>query len=240
LDKYLRYVADANELDALINGLGNEDEHKQKQLASANARKEKTQRQLEELRRKVAKPAEEDGAPLSSRNHTPTTIGRAAANIIKSPIRLARLMYRSVRSNLAADYSLPERMAALQSKIEKDARKMSELQLWIDTPWEAEIFARFQASDMPELLLRKREREAFMLQFRQTNGLPRDDSFNQQMAFVDQASRTMLSPEVQKLARRADQKIAAVMLHKQQTGASAAEAKSAVEAFALGVRHPLD
>ncbi len=40
-----------------------------------------------------------------------------------------------------------------------------------------------------------------------------------------------LSPEVQKLARDSGQKIAAIRLHREQTGLSLAEAKAEVEAF---------
>ncbi len=40
-----------------------------------------------------------------------------------------------------------------------------------------------------------------------------------------------LSPEVQRLARDPSQKIAAIKLHREQTGASLTEAKSAVEDF---------
>jgi len=45
-----------------------------------------------------------------------------------------------------------------------------------------------------------------------------------------------MSPEVQELARRADKKISEFILHQKQTGATLAQAKAAVEAFAMGDR----
>lgn len=45
-----------------------------------------------------------------------------------------------------------------------------------------------------------------------------------------------MSPEVQALARRVDQKILAIQLYRKQAGVSLAEAKAVVEAFAIGAR----
>ena len=45
------------------------------------------------------------------------------------------------------------------------------------------------------------------------------------------ASPSKLSPEVQRLASDPNQKIAAIKLHRQQTGVSLAEAKAEVEEF---------
>lgn len=78
------------------------------------------------------------------------------------------------------------------------------------------------------------EREAFIGRFSQSSGISPDDLLRYSADTGDSKSSREMSPEVQALARRADKKISAIQLYQKQTGASLAEAKAAVEAFANG------
>jgi hypothetical protein len=80
------------------------------------------------------------------------------------------------------------------------------------------------------------ECEAFMSRFSQSSGISPDDLLRYSANTGDSKSSHEMSPEVQALARRADQKISAIQLYQKQTGATLAEAKAAVEAFAMGDR----
>jgi hypothetical protein len=51
------------------------------------------------------------------------------------------------------------------------------------------------------------------------------------LEYVDEAPPCPLSPQVQELARHPGQKIQAIKLHREQTGAGLKEAKEAVESF---------
>jgi ribosomal protein L7/L12 len=92
-------------------------------------------------------------------------------------------------------------------------------------------FKRFEAKDLNELIQQQSERESFMLQFRQVNHHPLDSFPEKSQKQQGGALMHEMSPEVQELARRADKKISAIKLYKEQTGVSLTEAKSAVEAF---------
>ncbi len=83
------------------------------------------------------------------------------------------------------------------------------------------------------------EREAFMERFSQSSGISRDDLLRYSADTFDSKPNREMSPEVQALARRADQKISAIQLYQKQTGASLAEAKETIEAFAMGDQHGL-
>jgi len=77
------------------------------------------------------------------------------------------------------------------------------------------------------------ECETFMGRFSQSSGISRDDLLRYSADTFDSKSSLEMSPEVQALARRADRKISAVQLYQKQAGVSLAEAKAAVEAFAM-------
>jgi hypothetical protein len=95
-----------------------------------------------------------------------------------------------------------------------------------------ENYRKFGAKDSSELIWQQNEREAFMLQFRQVNHLPLDPVSDDSRERCGGAEALYeMSLEVQELARRADKKISAIKLYKEQTGIGLAEAKEAVEAF---------
>jgi hypothetical protein len=242
METYLRYMAEAQELDALVNKLQSEDQEKQKQLAITKARREKSLERLEELRQKVEKPEEKEAEPQNRQSGVWTTVAMVTTIVIAPPIGVAWLIYRSLHTKSKSKKTPQEQMTTLSAKIEKDQHTISDLELWIDTPWEPDVFAKFQAQDLSQLLQLKQEREAFVLQFCQTNGLPlnapvQDNSQNQQRLITSQTSHCELSPEVQELARDVHSKITAIVLHQKQSGVSLAEAKAAVEAFFKKV-HP--
>jgi hypothetical protein len=83
------------------------------------------------------------------------------------------------------------------------------------------------------------ECEAFMVRFSQSSGISRDDLLRYSADTLDSKPSREMSPEVQALARRADKKISAIQLYQKQTGASLAEAKETIEAFAMGDHHGL-
>jgi ribosomal protein L7/L12 len=83
------------------------------------------------------------------------------------------------------------------------------------------------------------EHEAFMGRFSQSSGISPDDLLRYSADTSDSKSSREMSPEVQALARRADQKISAIQLYQKEAGVSLAEAKAAVEAFAVGDRDGL-
>ena len=80
------------------------------------------------------------------------------------------------------------------------------------------------------------EREAFMKRFSESSGISPSDLLRYSADTMDSKPSREMSPEVQELARRADKKIAAIQLYQKQAGIGLAEAKAAVEAFALGER----
>jgi len=98
-----------------------------------------------------------------------------------------------------------------------------------------EGFKRFEAKDLNELIRLRNEREAFVLQFRQSNHLLLDalpeESRRQQGGASGSGFNHEMSPEVQELARRADKKISAIKLYREQSGVGLAQAKEAVESF---------
>lgn len=99
-----------------------------------------------------------------------------------------------------------------------------------------ELTRRYEAKSVRDLLSDKRERDGFMETFRQSNGLPKEDFFQQNLvnlriAIAGNAFRGSLSAEVQKLARNKDRKISAIKLYREQTGAGLSEAIKAVEDF---------
>lgn len=132
------------------------------------------------------------------------------------------------------EMSIQEHIVNSEGELKLADAQICTRQLWINTPWESEIFAKFQANDLPELVKRKVERDAFMSQFRQLTGLPQNDLFPRNSIVVLNLSsgrRVTLSPEVQKLARYGEKKMAAIKLYTEESGAGVVEAKEAVEAF---------
>ena len=98
-----------------------------------------------------------------------------------------------------------------------------------------EGFKRFEVKDLNELIRLRNEREAFVFEFRQSNHLLLDtlpdESRRQQGGEAGSGFLHEMSPEVQELARRADKKISAIKLYREQSGVGLAQAKEAVEAF---------
>ena len=93
---------------------------------------------------------------------------------------------------------------------------------------------KFEAVSLADLVQKQNERQAFMQNYRHANGVTDDELFEDTSSRIPREIAVhTLSPEVQEMARRSHQKVSAILLHQKQTGASAAEAKEAVEAFAM-------
>lgn len=125
-----------------------------------------------------------------------------------------------------------QKSIAIESKIRKVEAEITELEPLVNAQLKEEESAKFQARDISQLLERKRERNEFMLDFQRTNELPSDGVVQRDTS--NRISRREMSVEVQEMARRSDKKIAAIILYREQTGATLSEAKAAVEAFAMG------
>lgn len=94
------------------------------------------------------------------------------------------------------------------------------------------LLQKYGVKDLPELKTLRQRHTSFMAEFVQANGLTTDESPSvTRTQSIAQTVGSGLSPEVQELARHADKKLLAIMLHQKQTGANLAEAKAAVEAF---------
>jgi hypothetical protein len=130
--------------------------------------------------------------------------------------------------------TVSEWIAVTDSKIKKVEAEIAKLEPRVNAPLKNNEAVKFQARDVSQLLERKKERDAFILDFQGTNGLPPDEALQPMGGTSNLNSNREMSVEVQELARRADKKISAIMLYREQTGASLAEAKAAVEAFAMG------
>ncbi len=131
---------------------------------------------------------------------------------------------------------LSEEIASLGAEIAPIERKTAELHKWLETPLEPAVFGGFPAKSLPDLVQLKQERDAFLAEFRMTNKL-----FGDEMASVDQAPHSVevagsvVSAQVQELARNAHTKISAIkLLRDQNPGLGLAEAKDIVESSGGG------
>jgi len=116
--------------------------------------------------------------------------------------------------------TIGQQIKALEAKISKTDAEIADVQSQITACGEED-----EETKLAALLKQKQEREAFMLQFRQTNNLPLEDQSG--------VTSAMALPEVQALAHDPlQQKIAAIKLYREQNpGIGLAEAKEAVEAL---------
>lgn len=143
------------------------------------------------------------------------------------------LVFKLIREGLSPQTKIANGLQAEIERLEQEIAHLdaSERNLSIPQPRRLELLKKFGTNNAPDLLKQKQERDAFMLQFRQTNNLPLEDHSERQSGVTSGlSSHRDLTPEVQELAR-ADKKISAIVLHQKQTGVSLAEAKEAVEAF---------
>lgn len=255
-ETYVRYKEDAAELDDLVERLQTElqrNEQEIKQLAEIRQNREAALIELQKLRG-AGRPkktwsagqtvsAQLGGALMFAVGLLSAIVGicgfadgeQLAGGILLAacPGCLA-LMYW-----LQQKASRHERIAAQEQILAHAESEISELS--DGTPGirnciESEL-KKFDADSLAELVQKQNERQAFMQNYRHANGVTDDKLFQETSSRKPReiAVRT-LSPEVQEMARRSHQKVSAILLHQKQTGASAAEAKEAVEAFAMGVQ----
>lgn len=118
--------------------------------------------------------------------------------------------------------SIKEQIALREKEI-RDAHAML-VKLEQPNPEDKDI-KKFRVKDLDALIRLRDDREAFVFQFRQANNLSLERVSQQSI------NEREMSPEVQELARRADKKILAIMLFKEQSGVSLVEARRTVEGF---------
>ncbi|HEV2435752.1 MAG TPA: hypothetical protein VG077_07115 [Verrucomicrobiae bacterium] len=88
------------------------------------------------------------------------------------------LVFKWIREGLSPQTKIAN---GLQAEIERLEKEMAQLDAWernlsIPQPRRLELLKKFGASNAPDLLKQKQERDVFMEQFRLANSLPRDDS----------------------------------------------------------------
>ena len=131
--------------------------------------------------------------------------------------------------------SIQDQLMGAEKKLTIADAQMSMRLVSAETPWNPELLAKFQAKDLPELLQRQQERNAFMEHFREVNSLPADDSSGWQTKAAQGYVQTV-PPKVQSASHQpASQKVRAIMAYREQhPGVGLAEAKAAVEASMAG------
>jgi ribosomal protein L7/L12 len=127
-----------------------------------------------------------------------------------------------------------QQIVAIENRLRKVEAEIPKLESRVNAPLNDNEVVEFQSCDVSQLLERKKERDAFILDFQQKNSLPPDEFVQSMGGTRNLNSSREMSVEVQELARHANKKISAIMLYRAETGASLAEAKAAVEAFAMG------